>query len=205
VIKIDVRAEFGDVIRRLQRLEKDIQPKVIVRTLNTIGESAKVQARKEISREFNMSSGEVGKLIRVQKARIKGNVLEVAVIAESRRGRSLNVVRFVEKSVTLAARRRRRKEGTLDRIRVKIKRAGRNKILGTPKWAAGKPFIVTANGGTFVAARTTKERSPIQGVQTIDVPSMFNTRRINDVLLRQIRQQFPREFDRQFSAALRGF
>lgn len=205
MLRIDVRADFEPLIKKLEGLKRDLQSKVIVRALNTIGDSTRVQARKEISREFNLSSSDVGKLIRVERARIRGNHLEVAVVAESRRGRSLNVIRFVEKKVTLAAAKRRRKDKTLDRLRVKIKRLGGNKILGTPNWAASKPFIVTANGGTFVAARTDKARTPIRAVQTIDVPSMFNTRRLNALLLREIKARFPAEFDRQFAAVIRGY
>lgn len=208
MIKIDIRADFGPILKQLEGLKRDLQDKVIARTLNTIGGSTRLQARKEISREFNLPSAEVGNMIRVQRATVKGRNLEVAVVAESKRGRSLNLVRFVERRVTLAEAKRRRKGGTLDRLRVKVKKTGPVKMLGRPKWAASDPFIITANGGTFVAARR-KTPGPrgglIGGVQTIDVPSMFNTKRLNALLLQQIRAKFPGEFDRQFAAVMRGY
>jgi hypothetical protein len=203
VIKINIATDFADVYKMLDGIARDLQPKIVARSLNAIGETVKVQARKEIGAEYNLPATEIGKLIRVQRASFRaGGRLEVAVIAESRRGgRSLNIIRFVEKKVTLAEARRRRKGDTLDSLRVQIKRKGGKKILGKPKWAAGKPFIVTANGGTFVAARTTSASYPIRAVQTIDVPSMFNTKRINALLLGTIRAKFPAAFKREFDAA----
>ena len=204
MIKIDVKTDFRDVYRMLDGIKRDLQPKVVARALNSVGETVKVQARKEIGQEYNLPAADIGRLIRVQRASFRpGGRLEVAVIAESKRGRSLNVIRFVEKRVTLAEARRRKKGKTLDRLRVQIKKRGGGKILGTPKWAAGKPFILTANGGTFVAART--EAGKVRGVQTIDVPSMFNTKRINGILLETIRAKFPAAFQREFDAAMRGY
>ena len=205
MIRIDVKAEFGDVLKMLDGIARELQPKILSRSLNAIGDTVKVQARKEIGAEYNLPASEISKLLRVRRADFRAGRLSVEVIAESRRGRSLNLIRFVERSVTMAEARRRRKGGTLDLLRVQIKRKGGKKVLGTPDWAAGKPFIATANGGTFVAARTTSARSPIRAVQTIDVPSMFNTKRINALLVGTIRAKFPAAFRREFDAALRGY
>lgn len=207
-IRIDIRADFAPLIKKLETLKRELQDKVIVRSLNAVASKTKTEARKEITREFNMPSAEVGNMLRVTRATIKGRNLEVAVVAESRRGRSLNVIRFVEKKVTLAEGRRRKKSGTINRLRVKIKKTGGLKALGRPKWAASEPFIMTANGGTFVAARRStpgKRGGLIGGVQTIDVPSMFNTKRLNALLIRKIQAEFPAEFDRQFAAVMRGY
>ena len=209
MIKMDIRTDFRDVYKMLDGIKRDLQPKVVARALNAIGETVKVQARKEIGQEYNLPAAEIGRLIRVQRASFRpGGRLEVAVIAESKRGRSLNVIRFMEKKVTLAEARRRKKGETLDRLRVQIKKKGGKKILGMPSWAASKPFVITANGGTFVAARRSTpgpRGGKIGGVQTIDVPSMFNTKRINGILLQTIRAKFPAAFEREFAAALRGY
>jgi hypothetical protein len=205
VININIATDFADVYNMLDGIARDLQPKVISRALNAIGDTVKAQARKEIGAEYNLPATEIGKLLRVQRANFRAGRLSVEVIAESRRGRSLNLIRFVERKVTMAEARLRRKSGTLDLLRVQIKRKGGKKVLGTPDWAAGKPFIATANGGTFVAARTTSASYPIRAVQTIDVPSMFNTKRINALLLGTIRSKFPAAFRREFDAALRGY
>jgi len=205
-VKIDIRTDFSAALRTLDGLSDKERRTAIARTLNRIGEQTKVAAVREIGRDFNLPRGDIVPLVRMRRASIsaKGE-LAVTVFAANRRGRSLNVVRFVEKFVTLAMARRRRKDKTLNRLRVQIKRGGGRKILGTPDWAAGLPFIATAKGGTFVAARTGKKRLPIRAVQTIDVAQMFNTKRINAALLRDIRSKFPAELNRQLAAVLRGY
>lgn len=203
MIRIDV--DFEKPLRMLVNLEDSLRDKVIARTLNRIGDQTKIQARREISREFNLTASQVNDYLSVRRASVRNGRLEVSIVAEARRGRSLNVIRFVERSVSMAQARKRRKDGTLSQVRVKIKRAGGAKILGTPSWAAGKPFIATANGGTFVAARLGKGRYPIQAVQTIDVPSMFNAKRIKQTLIDRINETFPIELQRQFDAVVRGF
>jgi hypothetical protein len=209
MLNINITTEFADVLKMLDGIARELRPTILAHSLNAIGQTVKVQARKEIGQEYNLPASEIGKMLRVQRASFRyDGKLAVEVIAESRRGRSLNLIRFLEKSVTLAEARRRRKGGTLDSLRVQIKRRGGKKVLGTPDWAVGKPFVITANGGTFVAARR-KEPGPrggkIGGVQTIDVPSMFNTKRINALLLGTIRAKFPAAFRREFDAALRGY
>ena len=100
----------------------------------------------------------------------------------------------------LAEARRRRKAGTLNQLRFKFKRSGPTKMID------GR-IIVTANRGTFVArriqgkqalnrpGRLTKHTQAIEAVSIIDVPQMFNTRRISQRVQDRISKEFPIEFE----------
>lgn len=204
MIRIEVKTDFH-ALEPLRALPAALRNRVLARTLNEVGKTAQVQARKEIAEEFNIPSREVGSMLFLTRAKARGQEISVQVGALSRRGRSLNLIRFVERSVTLAQARKRRKAGTLDLLRVKVRRAGGLKILGQPHWAEGKPFVMTnrRTGGTFVGAREPGGR--VRGVQTIDVPSMFNTKRLTRKLIGQMRADFQTTVARQIAAALRGY
>jgi hypothetical protein len=53
------------------------------------------------------------------------------------------------------------------------------------------------NQGRTVFRRVGKERLPINAVQTIYVPQMFNTGRIKDVVVKLMREKFPVIFERE--------
>lgn len=205
-MQLDIRGDFGPAKRYLDGLAENLRNKALARALNEVGRQTKTKARQEIVAEFNLKASDVSSMLFVEKAKPRFDRLAVSIQARSKRGRSLNVIRFVERSVTLAQAKKRRKAGTQDRIFVKIKRDGGTKMLSKPKWAASMPFILTnkKSGGTFVAARTDGGRYSIQGVQTVDVPSMFNTKRINSRLLANIRLIFPTILKREIDAVLRG-
>jgi hypothetical protein len=205
MIRFDVRTDFRDALRGLRDLDRKVQDRVVSRALNAVAEKTKTEARIQIHKEYNLASSDIGSMLSVVKARSQLRQLSVKITARSKRGRSLNLIRFVEKRVTLAEARRRRRSDTLDRLRVKIKRASGYKMLGKPDWAAGLPFIMTnrRTGGTFVGARETGNK--VRGVYTIDVPQMFNSKRINALLWAKIQREFPDELKRAFDASGRGF
>ena len=59
------------------------------------------------------------------------------------------------------------------------------------------------NQGRTVFVRTGKDRLPIKAVNTIDVPQMFNTRRINQAVQRIMQERFATNFDRALRDVLR--
>ena len=67
----------------------------------------------------------------------------------------------------------------------KIKKNGPRKLI---------PGSFLINDGRTVMIRVGKARLPIKALQTIDVPSMFNTKRINAKVLRFIEDKFPELF-----------
>jgi hypothetical protein len=195
---LSIKHDFKDVARQLGALQKDIQTKVVPAALNKVAAKAKTEMARAITSEFNIKADEVRARLRVIRAGRKFEQWAAALdpFASSKRGRSLNLIRFLEKKVSLADARRRQKSGSLGDLRFQIKKVGGKKII---KGA----FI--GNKGRTVFIRETSDRLPIKALSTIDVPQMFNTRRINNRVVDRIRRDLPIEFERAIDAALKGF
>lgn len=196
---ISIRHNFPAVAAKLDSLAVDVGNKAMVRALNTTVEQGKPLMARQISQEFRVTVGEVKKRLAIRKASARGGALRFEAVLEATRkskGRSMNLIAFLENKVTLAEGRRRAKKGTLDQLRFQIKRAGGKKMI---KGA----FI--GNNGRTVFIREGKGRLPIKALNTIDVTQMFNTRRINSVVREVILQKFQANFQRELRAVLRGF
>lgn len=195
MLKIFIRSDFKDVQRKLDRLADDMQKRVIPAALNKVAAKAKTEMTRAITSEYNIQRGDVAGRLRVTRAgrKIEQWVATLDPFASRRRGRSLNLIRFVEKKVTLAEGRRRKRAGTQDQLRFQIKKVGGKKIITGA-------FI--ANKGRTVFIREGKDRLPIKALSTIDVPSMFNARRIRGRVEQRIRQELAVEFDRAINAVL---
>lgn len=195
MLKISIRSDFKDVQRKLDRLADDMQKRVIPAALNKVAAKAKTEMTRAITSEYNIQRGDVAGRLRVTRAgrKIEQWVATLDPFASRRRGRSLNLIRFVEKKVTLAEGRRRKRAGTQDQLRFQIKKVGGKKIITGA-------FI--ANKGRTVFIREGKDRLPIKALSTIDVPSMFNARRIRGRVEQRIRQELAVEFDRAINAVL---
>lgn len=196
---ISIRNNFPQVVDALDRLQRDLGHKVVVRALNTTVEQAKTQMARGISGEFRISVADVKKRLKVHRAYVKAGRLHFQAVLEAsgkNKGRSMNLIHFVENKTTLAEAKRRRKEETLNQVHFQIKRAGGKKVI---KGA----FI--ANGGRTVFIREGKARLPIKALGTIDVPQMFNTKRINSVVRKAIEEKFLGNFKREWRAAKLGY
>ncbi len=188
MITIDVRHNIREQAAQLSRLSRDLQDKATSMALNKTTEKGKVEMTRVITAEFNIKASELRPRLNVHKASAKGNQLVAMLQAFPSRsaGRSLNLIHFLERKISLAEARRRGKKGTLNQVGFQIKKGGVKQIKGA--------FI--GNKGRTVFMREGKERTPIKAVQTIDVPQMFNTRRINERVVRKIQAEFPVEFVR---------
>lgn len=186
-MKFDIKTNFPDVMRQLQALPADIGNRAMASALNKTVAQAKTAMSKEIRAEFNMPAAKVSAALRVNNARASGGKLrlEASLESPSQRGRSLNLINFMERSTTLAQARKRAKAGTLNQLFVQIKKAGGKKALGSA-------FI--GNQGRTVFVRTSKSRLPIKALQTIDVAGMFNTKRVNERVLKMIEEKLPQLF-----------
>ena len=210
MIRLDVRADFKPALDMLKGLESGLRDKVIGRALNRVADKAKVAAGSDIHREYNLASAKIKQQIRVTRASWANGMLRATITATGRHGRSLNVIEYAERKVTLAQARKRRRDTTLYDMRVKVKNAGGYKTLKQPAWASGKPFIMTGRaGGTFIAARepgrTKTGKEKVRGIYTIDVPWMFSSRKIGGALVAKIKSDFPTELARAFAAVKRGY
>lgn len=189
-MKITIKHNFPDVARKIDTLGKDIAGKAIASALNKTVAQAKTAMSSEIRKEFIISADKVRDSLQVNRASARGGRFnfEASLESKSKRGRSLNIINFMEKFVTLAQAKKRKRAETLNQLFVQIKRGGGRKSLG-------KAFI--GNKGRTVFIRTGKSRLPIKAVNTIGVPSMFNTKRVNAVVMQMIKTKFPQIFNHE--------
>lgn len=186
-MNLSIKTNFPDVDRKLQALSSEIRNKVMASAMNRTMDNAKTQMTREIVAEYKVTSAYVRERLRIVRARSRALDIEAELIGGKGKGRSANIIRFAEQFVSLAQARKRAKAGTLNQLRFQIRRTG------GPKTIKGA-FI--GNKGRTVFVRTGTERLPIKAVSTIDVPSMFNQRRINASVLATIKAKFPENFER---------
>lgn len=186
-MQISVKTTFPDVMRKLDQLSDEVATKVTVRAVNRTVDQAKTQMSRSIRSEFNISLAKVNEKLTVKKASFKGGRFSVVAELLSRtaggRRRSVNVINFAARPGAKG-------------VTVKIRKAGSRKTITGA-------FI--GNKGRTVFKRTGSKRLPIEPVQTIDVPQMFNTKRINAAVLRAINEKFPTIFERELRFALTQF
>lgn len=183
-MQITVSTNFPQIQKRLNQLQDEIATKATVRGVNRTVEIGQTQMRRTIGREFNLPAAKIREKLFLKRASFKGGRFNVEAVLESRdpRGkrRSINVINFAARQTAAG-------------VSVKIKRGGaRQTIKGA--------FI--GNKGRTVFERTSqakanKKRLPIRPVQAIDVPQMFNSRRVKDAVVRVIRQRFPEVMARE--------
>lgn len=197
MVQLSIKADFKNVQRSLNALSDDLQKRVVPAALNKVIAKAKTEMKQQIASEFNLKSAEVADRLRVIKAGRALNQWSAVLdpFASRKRGRSLNVIRFLENKVTLANAKRRAKAGTLNQLHFQIKRVGEKKIIDGA-------FI--GNKGRTVFVRSTGARLPIKPLTTIDVPQMFNTKRIQKAVISRIESEMQVEFTRAINAAVTG-
>ena len=210
---LTVTFDDRQVRRMLKGLGDDIANQSLREAVNKAAAKGNTEMKRRISREFNLRAGDVANQLMARKASKSFSVVTAEILAQPKvRGRrARNVIEFMERKVSLAEARRRRKSGTLKDLRFEIRRGRKVMIPGS--------FVLTANRGTFVAQRVpgsvapsrskyagTKHAEQIKAVQTIDVPQMFNTKRIALEVIRNLETKLlPEELQRAIAYALKRF
>lgn len=204
-MRINVDFDYSKVVSWAQGFGNNVTDMAKASALNKIADQAKTQMTREITREFNVTSTYVRERLRVRRASAaaKRFVMEASLEAIAPGGkRAANLIRFAETIVTMAAARKRRAAGeggtqTLRsggqvtkalELRFKIKRSGPKKMI---KGA----FI--GNKGRTVFIREGTQRLPIKALQTIDIPQMFNAKRINRVVVEMVKAKLPALLERE--------
>lgn len=174
MITMTVKDNFADVKRQLDELQKGVREQALVSAVNKTLAQGKTRMAQEISSEFNIKSGDVKARMEILAADRRSGYFNIkgTLQVTGKRGRSLNLINFDA---------RKSKNGVTVRI---TRRGGRKNIKGA--------FI--ANAGRTVFERVGKARLPIKAMQTIDVPQMFNTKRINRVVVQLLQDKFPEVF-----------
>jgi hypothetical protein len=186
-MRLVIEHNFPEVAKKLEALREDIGAKAAARAVNATVAQARTAMSKEIRSEFNISPAKVREKLFIKRATFKGGVLGVEGALESRavgdKRRAINLINFSAKKDVRG-------------VSVRIKKGnGRKTVRGT--------FI--GNKGRTVFERVGKERLPIRPKQTIGVPQMFNTRRINAAVVAAMKMRFPAIFERELAYALQQF
>lgn len=189
-MQISISTNFPEVERMLSRMQADVRERALPSALNKTMEQGRTQMTREITGEYRVTSAYVRERLRIKRASFKAGQFNVSaeLVGGNGKNRSANIIAFMERSVTLAQARKRGKDGTLNQLRFQVKRSGGKKIITGA-------FI--GNKGRTVFMRTGKDRLPIKAVQTIDVASMFNQKRINRRVVGVLKDRFPTIFERE--------
>lgn len=204
-MKVQVDFDYSKVVDWVNTVSGNVVDMAKASALNKVADQAKTQMTREITKEYAVTSAYVRERLKVKRASAAAQrfIMEasLAAVAPGDR-RAANLIRFVEKTVTMAAARKRMKAGeggtqTLRgggvvtkalELRFKIKRSGPKKLITGA-------FI--GNKGRTVFIREGSKRLPIKALQTIDVPQMFNAKRINAVVVEMIRARLPALMERE--------
>jgi hypothetical protein len=186
-MRIVITTNFPEIAKKLEALREDIAAKATARAVNATVAQARTAMSKEIRSEFNISPAKVREKLSIKRASIRGGVRGVEGALESKyvggKRRAINLINF---SATKSS----------SGVSVRIKKgAGRKNVRGA--------FI--GNNKRTVFERVGKARLPIRPVQTIEVPQMFNTRRIKAAVAAAMQMRFPAIFERELAYALQQF
>jgi hypothetical protein len=210
---LTIKVDTKQVERMLKGLSDAVKGTAIREAVNKAANKGNTEMKRRISREFNINQQTLAPQLEVRGAAKGYNTITAVIypIAKFAGRRGRNVIEFMERKVTLAEARKRTKSGTLRDLRFEILRKRKTLIPGT--------FVTTYNRGTFVAQRIpgtttpgrqryagTKHAEKLRGTQTIDVPQMFNTKRIAFSVKRKIEEELlPEEIQRAIQYALKRY
>ncbi len=205
VIRIDIRHNIHEAAGKLAALRNELQGKAINAALKKTADKAKAEMTRQISGEFNIRAGDVRPQMTVRFDRSGGQVQVAALQAFGRRRgkRSRNVIAFAARAVPGKGKKQAfvlMPDGTWKTlmlpvgggVSVKIKRNGPRKLI---------PGAFIGNKGRTVFRRTGDGRG-IEPVETVDVPQMFNMKRLNKAVVTKITADFPIELNRAIAMYL---
>lgn len=163
-------------------MQRDVAARALASAANKTAAQAQTQMVRAITGEFAITASKVREKLRVRKATFRAGRYGVEAVLESRtpggRRRSINIINFAARE-------------TRKGLTAKIKRKG-GRVLVSKRGFIG-------NKGRTAFIREGKKRLPIKGLQTIDVPQMFNTKRLNASVVEFIKRKFPEVFAREAS------
>ena len=176
-MKLSISTNFPSVAKMLDTMRDDVAKQATARALNTTTAQAKTAMSREIRQEFVITASKVSAALRINRAVANAGWLKLEASLESpaKRGRSLNLANFQPRT-------------TRKGVTFKVKRNG-------PRMLIPGSFLI--NNGRTLMIREGKQRLPIKALQTIDVAQMFNTKRINSVVVRMMETKFPELFARE--------
>lgn len=172
IAQVSIKVDVEPIKRRLNAIATGLGDRAVTRALNRTADGSKTEMSRMIRETYNISAALVRERLSVRHATRKGIATFSATLVGNPVGggkkRSMNVIAFLERKVTIAEARRRSKSGTLTELRFKIRKfGGKQTIQGA--------FILPVPGSP-VFRRIGPARKDIEHVQTIGVPQMFSTK-----------------------------
>ena len=192
MITVDVKG-FDKVQRILEALPREIEDKVMGPALNKTAQKARAEINRLVVAEYAVKASDVRNSVDLSPAR-KGRLTAVITVfgSPSRRGRSMNMIRFL--AVQRIANKMKRVRG---KKVSKAEIAALNRQLGFLIRRGGGlktiPGAFVGNKGRTVFRRVGKARLPIEPVQVIGFSQMVNSRKIITKVLEKIETEIPVE------------
>jgi hypothetical protein len=190
----------------LAAVPRELRGNAIAAALNKVAAKGKTEVDRAVRDEYVIDAARVRNAISVRRASAKREHFEAVIDifgSAKKRGRSLNVIHFMERKVTLAQARSRAKKRELyvkgrggrllPILRFVFKRGA------GPKTIDG---VFIGNKGRTVFRRVGNSRLPIEPVQVIDVPQMFRSKKVSQRVLDRINRELPVEIQRAVRATL---
>lgn len=185
-IQIRIETSLPRVFAEARRLPVEVAAPAMRRALDRTMVTGRRAMADAIHAEYNLRKGEIRAKLNVAKPRVSSNGLEIEARLYATGRRAMNLVRFVVGDRTKNRRRGRH-------ISIRVKRGGPKKVM------RGAFLMPTGGkgGGMFLARRLGKARLPVEPLQVIDVPQMFNARRLNARVVRTIERALAERWDRE--------
>lgn len=209
MIRMTVDVDTSRFEARLRALSESQQARAIANALNKTADRAKTASVRDITKDFNLSASEVRNRLDVRRAYSKGRArLEAGIRITGRR--DMNLIRFAERSITLAQARKRARAGeggtmTLRtggqvqkalQLRVKVRRQGGWKVI---------PGAFIGNNGRTVFRRIGSSRLPIEAMTTVDVPQLMVSEIGRRNFERTVRDAFPNLLRHEIGRLIKGY
>lgn len=197
-MKLDLRFDVQPLLAKLQGVRRDVVDKGVVSALNKAAAQGRTEMSRAIRDEFNVSATTVREKLFVSQARRVAGAVQIQATLLSKtpggKRRAINLINF-------AARK------TAKGLTVKIKRSGGRVIAARDGFIGnkGRTAFVRVPGTVMNARRGSigqAHRQKIKPLQTIDVPQMFNTRRINARVRRKLAEILPSLVEREVAFQL---
>jgi len=197
-MRISAQIDMSRAIEKLRTLPQKVQDRAIKDTINKVADRTNTAMKREITGEYTMKSGRVGEQLKVIKASNKGAVIQAILKATgSGKGRNIGSFKFsvVKGSGPYKYVRAKMKDGSWKMLKV---RAGAGVKYQIKKNGAVHflPGAWLATNGVAVLFRDQRQDYKVRGFTTIDVPEMFNAKRINQRVIEFAKQQLIIETER---------
>jgi hypothetical protein len=204
-LTVDVRPLLK-LSKDLETVPRELRGRAIAAALNKVADKGKTEVDRAVRAEYVIDAERVRNAVSVRRASAKREQFEAVIDifgSSKKRGRSLNVIHFMERKVSLAQARKRAKKRELyvrgrgGRL-LPILRFVFKRGVG-PKTIDG---VFIGNKGRTVFRRVGAGRLPIEPVQVIDVPQMFRSKKVSQRVMDRINRELPVEIQRAVRATL---